>query len=262
MRLLELLLCAYGPFTDVSLDLSAGSEGLHIIYGPNEAGKSSTLRAITDLLYGIPLRTTDDFRHEMKRLRIGGRLRRADGSELPIVRRKGRENTLLDSDGQPLDEAVLTRCLQGISREQFQSLFGISHGSLVEGGREIVAGKGELAQALFAAGTGIRQVRAVLASLENEASQLYVLRGKEQPVNLALKRLETARAMLANAIIPTRKWQEDVKALETAEQERTAVLDEVQHLREKRPGSHAIAPSCQNSPHAKNCINSSNSLAK
>ena len=45
MKILELALHAFGPFTDVVLDLSAGQEGLHLIYGPNEAGKSSALRA-------------------------------------------------------------------------------------------------------------------------------------------------------------------------------------------------------------------------
>ena len=44
MKILELALHAFGPFTDAVLDLSAGQEGLHLIYGPNEAGKSSALQ--------------------------------------------------------------------------------------------------------------------------------------------------------------------------------------------------------------------------
>jgi uncharacterized protein YhaN len=54
VRLLELHLLAFGPFTDRRLDLSAGSAGLHVVFGPNEAGKSSALRALRALLYGIP----------------------------------------------------------------------------------------------------------------------------------------------------------------------------------------------------------------
>ena len=54
MKILRLDLRAFGPFSDVSLDLAAGSEGFHLIYGPNEAGKSSALRALRNLLYGIP----------------------------------------------------------------------------------------------------------------------------------------------------------------------------------------------------------------
>ena len=41
MKILELALAAFGPFTDLVLDLSGGHEGLHLVYGPNEAGKSS-----------------------------------------------------------------------------------------------------------------------------------------------------------------------------------------------------------------------------
>ena len=46
MKLLRLDLLTYGPFTDQSLSLDAGDCGLHVIFGPNEAGKSSALRAL------------------------------------------------------------------------------------------------------------------------------------------------------------------------------------------------------------------------
>ncbi len=45
MRVDRLRLIAYGPFTGRELDLSSGAQGLHVIFGPNEAGKSSALRA-------------------------------------------------------------------------------------------------------------------------------------------------------------------------------------------------------------------------
>ena len=56
MRILQLNLIAFGPFTDCRLDLAAGQEGLHVVYGPNEAGKSSALRAISDFFFGIHVR--------------------------------------------------------------------------------------------------------------------------------------------------------------------------------------------------------------
>jgi exonuclease SbcC len=39
MKLARLLLFAFGPFTNKTLDFSTGSSNLHVIYGPNEAGK-------------------------------------------------------------------------------------------------------------------------------------------------------------------------------------------------------------------------------
>src|SRR3954471_24147657 len=85
MRLLRLSLKAVGPFTDVELDLSAGHQGLHLIYGPNEAGKTSTLRALSPLLFGFPGRTPDDFVRPYDQLRVGGVLRHSDGEVLEFV---------------------------------------------------------------------------------------------------------------------------------------------------------------------------------
>ena len=49
MKIQKLFLHAFGPFTGTALDFS-GSTQLHLIYGPNEAGKSSALRAMADWL--------------------------------------------------------------------------------------------------------------------------------------------------------------------------------------------------------------------
>ncbi|MCA9621254.1 MAG: AAA family ATPase, partial [Myxococcales bacterium] len=122
MKLLELSLLAYGPFSGERLDLSA--PGLQVVFGPNEAGKSTSLRAITGLLYGIAERTGDNHLHGNKGLRIGGKLSH-QGEVLEVVRRKGRRKTLLDPAGDPIDEARLTRMLGGVSRELFLTMFGL-----------------------------------------------------------------------------------------------------------------------------------------
>ena len=48
MRIAKLDLLAYGPFRGLELDLSA--PGVHVVFGRNEAGKSTTLRAISGLV--------------------------------------------------------------------------------------------------------------------------------------------------------------------------------------------------------------------
>ena len=50
MKILELHLKRYGPFTDVSLDLSEGNPGLHVVFGPNEAGKSTLVSFFNGLV--------------------------------------------------------------------------------------------------------------------------------------------------------------------------------------------------------------------
>lgn len=97
MKLARLLLLAFGPFTNKTLDFSTGSGNLHLIYGPNEAGKSSALRAMTDLRFGIPLRSPDDFVHPAGELRIGGVFIDQAGRPVGLIRRKGRGRPSLDS---------------------------------------------------------------------------------------------------------------------------------------------------------------------
>ena len=92
MKIAALELRAYGLFTDVPLDLSAGDFGLHVIFGPNEAGKSSALRALDAVLFGIEGQTKDDFLHEYSTLRLAVTLVNGGGDTLAVVRRKARKN--------------------------------------------------------------------------------------------------------------------------------------------------------------------------
>ena len=57
MRLERLDLTRYGRFTDVRLQFptpAPGGTDLHVIFGPNEAGKSTMFSAWLDFLYGMP----------------------------------------------------------------------------------------------------------------------------------------------------------------------------------------------------------------
>src|SRR4051795_7133410 len=98
MKILDLDLRAFGPFADVSLDLSEGEQGLHLIYGPNEAGKSTALRALRQMLFGIPHQTPDDFVHKYKDMLVGATLRNGGAPDLPFLRRKAQTRTLLGED--------------------------------------------------------------------------------------------------------------------------------------------------------------------
>ena len=156
MRLKRLDLKAFGPFTErPPLDFNSKEPGLHIIFGPNEAGKSSSLRALKALLYGFPQQTPDNFIHNYDQLLVGGCLENSAGEEIIFQRRKKRIGDVINEAGDPLDLGVLVPFLNGIEPEIFESLYGIDHDTLVKGGKEILAQKGEVGQALFAAGAGI-----------------------------------------------------------------------------------------------------------
>lgn len=218
MKILDLHLSAFGPFTDRHLDLSGGEHGLHLIFGPNEAGKSSALRALRALLYGIPERTQDNFVHGRQDLRIGGRLSGADGTELICFRRKGRKQTLADADGQPLADDAVARLLGGVDEALFKRLFGIDHDSLVEGGKELLAERGREAEALFGSGLGNVNLHAVLKGLDDDANALFVPRGSTRLIHKALNQFAEIERQQREASLSARDWESARQSAEQAGQ--------------------------------------------
>lgn len=231
MRLKRLELKAFGPFTDRVLDFSGDHPGFHIIFGANEAGKSSSLRALKALLYGFPQQTPDNFLHNYDQLLVGGCIVDGAGREFVFQRRKKRHGDLLDGAGNTLEEGMLTPLLQGIAPDIFTSLYGLDHDSLVRGGEEILAQKGEVGQALFAAGAGIASLREVIRQLEEDAGELFKAMGKNQEINRALVRYRELQAEARKASLSARDWQELNKELGQATAARNALEEEREDTR-------------------------------
>lgn len=220
MKLRRLDLKAFGPFTDQTLLFDSSGPGLHVIYGPNEAGKSSSLRALKALLYGFHPQTPDNFLHSYNQLLVGGSLENRAGQTIVFQRRKRRVNDLIDSEGAPLDQGLLAPFIHGVQPEIFEFLYGIDHESLVRGGREILARKGEVGQALFAAGAGISALREVIDQLEQEASGLFKSTGQVPEINRAIKRFTELQKDARSLSLSATQWKEHRKALKDAETER------------------------------------------
>jgi uncharacterized protein YhaN len=223
MRLAHLQLIAYGPFRGLDLDLSA--PGIHVVFGRNEAGKSTTLRAITSLLYGIDTRTLDAHVHKPAELRIGGTLLGDDGARVRVVRRKGVSkggaNTLLDERGQAIDEAVLQKLLRGVSEETFRHAFGLDHDTLQLGARALLDGRGDIGGSLFDASVGGGgDARKLLAQLTDEADRLYKPRASAPPLNAALKELAEAQKAIKDKQSDPAAFVSQEKEIEEARRRR------------------------------------------
>lgn len=207
MRIKELNLVAFGLFSDYRIDLEGG-QGLTLIYGLNEAGKSTVLRAIQDFFYGIPLRSPDAYFHPAGDLRIQALLETAKGEELWLARRKGRKNTLLDAGGLPVEEDILQRLLGAIDREAFTLMFGMDHRSLRRGGEELLRGKGALGEALFEAASGMGGMRELFQELEQEAGDLFKPSGTKPPINTMSKSYAEKKKKIAELSLAPHKWRE------------------------------------------------------
>ncbi len=235
MKLLHLDMIAFGPFTHKRLDFSAGNHGLHIVYGANEAGKSSALRSLRYALYGIPERSSDDFVHPRDKLRIGIALSDGNGKCSEFIRRKGRVNTLRRSDDLSVAaESELTAFLSGADEHLFATMFGIDHAALVRGGEEIVRGGGNIGQILFAAGSGISDFRKVQVSLQADAEKLFKPSGKNPRINEARSEITECQKQLRDIRLSESDWALHDETLRNAIAQKTATdADIAEKMRQK-----------------------------
>ncbi|OYU47091.1 MAG: chromosome segregation protein SMC [Rhizobiales bacterium PAR1] len=195
MRLLTLDLERYGPFTGKRLIFRPDAK-LHVVFGPNEAGKSSSLDAVTDLLIGIKPSSANDFLRPGKEMRLGATIRDGRGNELAFIRRKLKP-LLSDPAGVALADDVLAPFLGGISRDVFRRAFGLNAKTLRESAEELRKSDGELGAALFSAASGLRGISEIKATLEHEADGIFAARAsKDRAFYQALERFEAARKSL------------------------------------------------------------------
>ena len=236
MRFLRIDLRAFGPFADAPpIELGGGSRGLHLVHGPNEAGKSSALRAIRCLLFGFPTRTDDDHRHAYKDLRVGASLSAEDGTRLDFLRRKGDVRTIrTPGDDVLIEDETLSAFLGGLDREEFDDLFAMDHAELVAGGRAIVEGRGNLGSILFAAGSGLAGVDEVRKALDAEVDDLFKPTGKNPAINAALAELKAARDSSERAMLATADWVELDATLGRQVGRKKAVDFEINRVRDEK----------------------------
>ncbi len=217
MRITSLDWIAFGPFTNSRLELGEAPAGLQIIFGPNEAGKSSSLRGIADLLFGFHARTDDDFIHPYNKLRLGATLLHSDGSILKFVRRKGTQNTLRDeTDSEPIADSALKPFLGNVDRAMFTTMFGIDHERLRSGGEDLVRGGGQIGEALFASASGMSALRSVKARLADSLQTLYKARGPAGTLGLKVNALKEARDARKRSLKSSDDWEQGKKRMDEA----------------------------------------------
>ena len=261
MRIARLDLTRYGRFSDYSLDFGAAPTNgpdFHIVYGLNEAGKSTAAAAILDLLFGIEERTAYGAAkgrasvpnwHAYNTMRIGARLELAGGA-YEVARLKRDKNSLVGADNRPFDENVLKAELAGVDREAFHVMFSLDEESLEQGGKAILASRGDLGQLLFAASAGLAAFSTQLDELRKKIEAFH--RPRASTTELAkskheldeLKRRREEADTLASSYAELVRQRDEAKgAYETATRalgERRARADVIQRLLAGLPHLAAI----------------------
>jgi uncharacterized protein YhaN len=247
MRFNRLDILRYGALTDRTLDFRPGAR-LHVIYGPNEAGKSSALSAISDLLFGFPTAAEQSFLHEPTTLRVGASIATRDGTTLDFRRRRGRKNTLLTPDDKetPLAEDALASFLGNLSRDVFERAFGLDSLRLRQGATAMLRSGGEIGSLLFSAASGLTGLSRLRQSLEGEADGIYAQRrSKDRSFYQALDRHDEARKAERDNELKSGDWKKllaeaaeleaELERLQDQRHQTRQALDRLQKLKTLQP---------------------------
>jgi uncharacterized protein YhaN len=164
MRLRRVDLVAYGRCNSVGIDIG---ENLTLVVGTNEAGKSTALDALTDLLWGIPPRSTRASDVVRSQLRVDAVVD-VDGETHRRVRKSTGlfADDLLTAIPAPWDPS------NTLNRNWWRTRLGINHTDLQDAGKATFGGTGDIADIIFAAREG-RSAREILNSITERAEGLF-----------------------------------------------------------------------------------------
>lgn len=215
MRLRRVEAVRYGSLADATLgDLG---DGLTVVHGPNEAGKSTFTSLVRHVLYGFPTQRDRDAGYfvdgagRLARLVFEGEdgswvVERSEGAHGGGVRVRvlaGAERPNLLSD--------LTR---GVSPLAYRMVFGFGLDEMprIE---ELRGSEDDIIARLYAAGAGLRvSPQEVRAALDREAAEIFKPRGRTPEINTLVAQARETRAELRRLRAEAESFRADQQRLD------------------------------------------------
>jgi uncharacterized protein YhaN len=242
MRLRSLTLDRFGHFTDQSYDFGEAKDrpDFHIIYGPNEAGKTTTMEAVLRLFYGFPTREGYAFKHQRSNLQVSGLLE-IDNQLRRFTRLPKRSGALLDDTGAPLPEAALAAHLGGLSETDYRNLLCLDDETIEQGGEEIAQARGDIGRLLFSAAAGVSDLSMVLEGVRDKADAIWRKRASKTRIAQLKRALAEIDKDIREGDTSASAWRGLKKAVSDArdvefnlKQTRDALRESLQSVAAKR----------------------------
>lgn len=232
MRLLSIAGENFGVWNDAELRFD---RGLQIVYGPNEAGKTTLLRLIRETLFGFP-KTGHELAWGTRAVAGQGRLELGDGRTLRFRRQKGRPDLVegeLEGNRTRIDAEQLGSLLDGAYPELFQQLFAFTLRELMEGDASLK--QAGVSETLFASGYGgLQHVRKIQQELAGERDKLFTPRGRTQTLPKLLQELQSLRTRQRELELAPQRLDETRAALAAARASVAECEEQLRGLRLRR----------------------------
>lgn len=246
MKLLELEIENFGIFSACPLRFDPGFQ---LVYGENEAGKTTLLQLIREQLFGgFPQRSAYVLDRTAGEMAASALLELSDGTHIRFRRRKGRKDTFVgqnERSGQPIDQAQLSQMLSNASPELYHNVFAFRLEELSEGEDSLT--RANLSEALYGSGLGgLANVQRVQKVLSEERQSLFVPTAKRRVINDLLRRLKASETDLRRSAIKPRDFQQMSKDYAESETKVNHLHDALEKLRRQqahyRRVSDALTP--------------------
>jgi uncharacterized protein YhaN len=215
-------------------DIEFPGDGLQIVCGPNEAGKTTLLEFLRGLLFDFPSRTPYDFGGSGEMAGVAT-LELRNGGVVELRRRKGnKDKVAIKLDGQPTDlgEPGWLRMIDHADRGLFESVFAFGLDRLSQG--EASLKHESLQSALFGGSLGgTSSPDKVIAELTRQAEELFKKGGTKPAINVQLAELKRLGKEIKERSLRPAKYHEAQAAVVKAAEQAQALQERVDHLRQE-----------------------------
>ncbi|MBQ0140825.1 MAG: AAA family ATPase [Kurthia sp.] len=193
MRITKLHMYGFGQHSDEVIELN---RQFTLLYGLNEAGKTTIYEFILQILFGFPQKNHLIKSYEPKRGgTFGGKLIIEDEQygHCVVERLAGKAKGIVKvqlENGEVGDESLLAQLLRGYSRADMEAIFAFSMHELQHLDKMT---QDELNRTLLASGTtGIEQVTKLEKQLNKESQALFKKSGQNPLINRQVKEIQQA----------------------------------------------------------------------
>lgn len=207
----------YGEFTDLGVELG---EGLTVVHGVNEAGKSTARDALVDFLCGIPARSRRATSVPRARLAVEADVNHDGATTTWLRQAAGVERLIPNGAATPpwiADEPL--------DRHWWSTRYAIDHPSLREGGEAVLSaakGASDIGELIFVARRGEFAHR-LADDLNKQCRDIYSTDGRRATkMKVALKALDDANRKLRDKLTRADDVVQQRAVLEQAERDLAA----------------------------------------
>ena len=200
MQLRKIYIDGFGIFS--TQDIPGFKDGLNVVFGPNERGKTTLRTFIERVLFGFPTKAAKRQYPALAGGGYGGRLEFvfADGREVAISRKQGPKKSQLTismDSGQLVGDDQLKPLIGNISQSFYHTVYAFDLEEFIALGALESA---DLKERVYGAAEGLNaiSINTVKTALRGQAEDIYKSRGPSLPLNRLLASIRESENAIAS----------------------------------------------------------------